>query len=66
LKAPTLGAFAIVAIVLIAVIEYLSKIAKRDGALVYAQNVDALPKAATFGYLFLPTIIAVIITMIWT
>ena len=52
------------AIVLIAALEYLSRLSERDGGIVLS-NGD-FPAYVTFMNLYLPTILAVILGLLWT
>lgn len=52
--------------VLAAVIEFLAQKSSRDGGLSLSPNPDDISDLATFSYMFLPTIIAVILSIAWT
>ena len=52
--------------VLAAVIEVLAQKSNREGGLSLARTADEIPNIAEFKYEFLPTIIAVILSIAWT
>jgi hypothetical protein len=55
-----------ISILIIATIQVLLQRSQQQGALVYADNVNELPLTRSFPYLYLPTIIAVGYTFLWT
>ncbi|KAK0130121.1 hypothetical protein ONS96_000649 [Cadophora gregata f. sp. sojae] len=69
LRSPILGVFVLISIIMIAALEVLSHISSQDGnggGLVFATNVESISTAASFGYLYFPTILAVCYSMIWS
>jgi len=56
---------AILTATLAAIIEYLASTSHREGGLALSPTIDDIPQLAQFGYTFLPTIIAVIYSIIW-
>ncbi|CAG8952905.1 hypothetical protein HYFRA_00007619 [Hymenoscyphus fraxineus] len=71
LRAPVLGSLVLVSVALIVLLEILSFISRRDhnnnsGALVFAPDVDNISNRATFGYLYLPTVLAVLYSLEWS
>lgn len=51
---------------LAAVIEFFAQKSSREGGLALSRTVDDIPSIAKFNYEFLPTIIAVILSIAWT
>lgn len=51
---------------LAAVIEFFAQKSNREGGLSLSRTVDDIPKVARFSYEFLPTILAVILSIAWT
>lgn len=47
------------------VIESLAQKSRREGGLSLSPNVDDIPSSAQFAYMYLPTIIAVVYSIIW-
>lgn len=62
---PVLVGFALLSLILFAAIEVLTQQSERDGGLSLSTSPDDLSNLAAFGYLFLPTIIAVIYSLFW-
>ncbi|RDW62552.1 hypothetical protein BP5796_10854 [Coleophoma crateriformis] len=68
LQAPILGGFVFFSIAVIVVLELLSRISAKSsngGGLAFASDVDNLSNMATFTFLYLPTILSVIYSMLW-
>lgn len=65
-RAPLLLTVAAGCIVLLVLLEVLSHKNARDGAIMFASNGQSLSSGQEFTYLYLPTIIAVIGSMIWS
>ncbi|KAH6694947.1 hypothetical protein BKA61DRAFT_531721 [Leptodontidium sp. MPI-SDFR-AT-0119] len=66
---PVLGGFILISLVIIVVLELLSTISlkpENGGGLAFAADTDSLSGGTTFGYLYLPTILAVCYSMIWS
>ncbi|KAH7310374.1 hypothetical protein BKA65DRAFT_413820 [Rhexocercosporidium sp. MPI-PUGE-AT-0058] len=69
LRLPILGGFILGSLAIIAILEVLSNISSRPsngGGLAFAQDVDNIPTGVTFGYLYFPTILAVLYSLIWS
>ncbi|CZS94144.1 uncharacterized protein RAG0_04191 [Rhynchosporium agropyri] len=69
LRAPILGAFIFISLAIITGLEVLYVISLRPengGGLAFAADTDSLSTATSFGYLYLPTIIAVCYSIIWS
>ena len=64
LRPPFLLGLAAFTIALIVFLEYLSKISQRDGGLVFTPG--TFSTSITFSFLYLPTLIAVIYSMLWS
>ncbi|TAQ88659.1 hypothetical protein B7494_g3002 [Chlorociboria aeruginascens] len=70
LQAPVLGGFIIFSLSIIIILEILSHIAFGNGGingsgLAFGVDVNHLPLSATIGYLYLPTVLAVIYSILW-
>ena len=65
-KAPLLLTVSAGCIVLLVLLEVLSRKNARDGGIMFAKNGGSLAPGQEFIYLYLPTIIAVIGSMIWS
>ena len=65
-KAPLLLTVSAGCIVLLVLLEVLSRKNARDGGIMFAKNGGSLGPGQEFTYLYLPTIIAVIGSMIWS
>lgn len=63
LRAPLLACLAAFALILVAIFEYLSDQSCRHGGIVFAQQ--DFTNLTTFTYFYLPTILAVVYSMIW-
>lgn len=64
LRAPLLLSVAAFTAGLIVVLEYLSRVSRRDGGLAFTDG--SFSTFITFSYLYLPTLIAVVYSMIWS
>jgi len=58
--------FAFISLLIAAFIEILAQKSQSQGALVLSPSIDAIPPFATFAYLFLPTVIAVLYSLVWS
>lgn len=65
MKAPVLLAFATASILMAVLLEVLTQQSQRAGGLSLVKDADSLPTLVTFGYLYLPTILAVIYNLAW-
>lgn len=66
LGAPVLFSFAFVSFILAVIIEILAQQSQKNGGLTLTTSSDDLPTYAKFGYLFLPTIVSVIYSLLWS
>lgn len=66
LRAPVLGGFVLISFLLIALLEVLSKRSLDKGGIIIARSADDLSPAQSFTYLHLPTIVAVLYSMLWS
>lgn len=66
LRAPALGSFVAATAFLIAVLEVLSNKSRQDGGVILAGSVDDISAGQLFMYQYLPTIIAVLYSMLWS
>jgi hypothetical protein len=51
---------------LIAVLQVYLERSNRDTGILFASRIDSLPLAQTFSYLYMPTIVSLILSFIWT
>lgn len=66
MQAPVLLSFAIASLLIAALLEVLAqKAASEGGALSIVDTADDIPPIVTVGYLYLPTIVAVIYSLAW-
>lgn len=65
MRAPVLVTFALVSVLLAVLIEVLAQQSQRAGGLSLVEDADSLPTGVAFGYLYLPTIVAVIYNLAW-
>lgn len=67
LRAPVLGSFIVISLGLIAILELLNKYSSsRDGGLVQVPSINDLPLYGVLGYQYLPTVISVCYSMLWS
>lgn len=66
LKAPWLVSTAVCLLIWIGVLEYLSQISLRNGGIVFAASRDDFSNTATFLSTYLPTIVAVTLSISWS
>ncbi|KAI8251672.1 hypothetical protein K4K53_011925 [Colletotrichum sp. SAR 10_77] len=64
--APVLFSFAFVSFILAVIIEILAQQSQRSGGLALSPSTNEIPTFAKFCYLFLPTIVAVIYSLLWS
>lgn len=55
----------VVTLALIIVVEILFRISERNGGVLFAPDINELPLAHTFAYLYLPTLVAVLYSLLW-
>ncbi|TDZ19589.1 hypothetical protein Cob_v007900 [Colletotrichum orbiculare MAFF 240422] len=65
-SAVVLFSFALASFILAAMIEILAQQSSRNGGLALSPSPNDIPAYARFGYLFLPTIIAVVYSLLWS
>lgn len=66
LRAPVLGSFIAASVLLIALLEVLSNRSRQNGGVILAKSVDDISTGQSFMYQYLPTIIAVSYSMLWS
>ncbi|KAK4501567.1 hypothetical protein PRZ48_007376 [Zasmidium cellare] len=66
LRKTYLGALILTTIGLIAIVQWLLYISRRDQGIIFAENVSELPLRRSFCYLCLPTIVSVVYGFLWT
>ncbi|KAF9881071.1 hypothetical protein CkaCkLH20_01221 [Colletotrichum karsti] len=66
LSASVLFCFALASFTLAVIIEILAQQSKKNGGLALSPTLDDIPSYAKFAYLFLPTIVAVIYSLLWS
>lgn len=66
MRAPVLIAFAAASLLLVILLEVLAQQSQKAGGLSLVKDAESLPSMVTFGYLYLPTIIAVIYSLAWS
>lgn len=66
LSTPVLLGVAALSLTIFAVIETLAQLSQSQGGLALSQSRDDISKYAMLSYLYVPTIIAVLFSMLWT
>lgn len=66
LGAPVLCCFALASFIIAAIIEILADQSQRNGGLALSASADSFSTFVQFCYLFLPTIVAVIYSLLWS
>lgn len=66
MRPPVLISFATTSLVLAAIIETLAQQSELRGGLALSPSINDIPGPVTFAYLFLPTIVAVIYSLLWS
>ncbi|KAK1730331.1 hypothetical protein CaCOL14_004173 [Colletotrichum acutatum] len=66
LSAPVLFSFAFTSFLLAVIIEILAQQSQSQGGFALSKSADDIPAFANFCYLFLPTIVAVIYSLLWS
>lgn len=66
LRLPFLTFVLLATCALIVVLQWLLYKSQTDGGVIFAPNIDDLPLSKTFGYLYAPTIVAVIYGLLWS
>ncbi|OTA07793.1 hypothetical protein A9Z42_0087130 [Trichoderma parareesei] len=65
MKAPVLISFAISSVIIIVLLEVLAQRSQKFGGLSLVDDADEIPSAVNLTYLYLPTIIAVLYSLVW-
>jgi hypothetical protein len=65
MRAPVLFAFAGASLLIAALLEILAQSSQKKGGLSLVDDAGALPPSVSFGYLYFPTIVAVVYSLIW-
>ncbi len=65
LQARFLTSVILIAGSLICVVHILLVRSQRDGGIIFSSDVNGLPLSQSFGYLYLPTLIAVLYSLMW-
>ncbi|KAL5090340.1 hypothetical protein Trisim1_004532 [Trichoderma cf. simile WF8] len=65
MKAPILILFALSSIIILTIVEILAQRSQKAGGLSLVDDADEIPSAINITYLYLPTIIAVIYSLVW-
>lgn len=66
ISAPILGVIIFVTLLLIAAIEAITQRALAQGGLALSPSPDEIPTYAMFSYLYAPTVIAVLYSLVWS
>ncbi|KUI52674.1 Protein AIG2 [Cytospora mali] len=66
MRAPVLCAVVLISLGLAGVIEYLAQKSLKQGGLALSPSQDAIPQSVNIAYLYLPTTIAVLYSLLWT
>lgn len=66
LRKTYLGALILTTIALIVIVQWLLYVSRRDQGIIFAEDINNLPLRRSFYYLYLPTIVSVIYSFLWT
>ena len=66
LKAPFLLSIMLASSALIVMLQYLLISSQRNNGIIFSANINELPLNRSFAYLYLPTVIAVIYSFLWS
>ncbi|KAK2002022.1 hypothetical protein LX36DRAFT_627585 [Colletotrichum falcatum] len=66
LSAPVLFSFSFISFLLATILEILAQQSQKKGALALSDSPDDMPAFAKFSYMFIPTIVAVIYSLLWS
>ena len=66
LKAPFLLSIMLASSALIVMLQYLLISSRRNNGIIFSANINELPLDRSFAYLYLPTVIAVIYSFLWS
>lgn len=61
-----LCALVIITVGLIAIIQWLFYVSRRDHGILFAKDINDLPLSRSFSYMYLPTIVSVLYSFLWT
>ena len=66
MQAPVLLSVIVLTLVLAGSIEFLAQKSQKQGGLSLSECSDCLPGIVTFGYLYAPTVISVLYSLLWS
>ncbi|CAK4033135.1 Hypothetical predicted protein [Lecanosticta acicola] len=66
LRAPFLGSLILATAGLVFVVQWLLVVSQRDQGIIFAEDINDLPLSRSFSYLYLPTVVSVIYSFLWT
>ncbi|KJX99536.1 hypothetical protein TI39_contig354g00082 [Zymoseptoria brevis] len=66
LRWPYLSVLILITVGLIATIQWLLYVSNRDQGIIFAKDINDLPLRRSFSYMYLPTIISVVYSFLWT
>ncbi|EON63051.1 hypothetical protein W97_02278 [Coniosporium apollinis CBS 100218] len=66
LKTPVLLGVILISVGLIGAIQYLVLRSEKNNGILFSEDVSSLPLSRSFGHLYLPTLIAVVYSFLWT
>lgn len=66
MRAPVLCAVAVISLCIAGVLEFLAQKSQRQGALALSSSTDDIPKSVNIAYLYMPTTVAVLYSLLWT
>lgn len=66
MRAPVLCAVVVISLGLAGVLEYLAQRSQREGGLALSSSEDDIPESVNIAYLYMPTTVAVLYSLLWT
>ncbi|KAI3401029.1 hypothetical protein diail_734 [Diaporthe ilicicola] len=66
MRAPVLCAVAVISLCLAGVLEFLAQKSQRQGGLALSSSMDDIPESVNIAYLYMPTTVAVLYSLLWT
>ena len=66
MRAPVLCAVIAISLALAGVIEYLAQMSTKQGGLALSPSEDDIPQSVNIAYLYMPTTVAVLYSLLWT
>ncbi|ROW08842.1 hypothetical protein VMCG_02883 [Cytospora schulzeri] len=66
MRAPVLCAVIVISLGLASVIEYLAQKSQKQGGLALSPSEDDIPRTVNIAYLYMPTTVAVLYSLLWT